>query len=670
MDNNNQNNLNNSKNNDENNNIYQMLLNKLQKNNNLNKNMNYINNINNQIDENYEDEENQNEEEYEEESNNEKKEEKNFSQQVDFLYHPNNPDNQSSIKNILIKQYKKHKNLNPEGDISKNKAQKKNIKKSKTKTNINKGKDIIPYMNKNKGLFDPYLTQKELDYESNIKKQREERQKKIAEYEKNERNKSKKKLEQDLNKKIINYKKPKVKPAINAKNYAMKKPKKNEEDLIKHFVNVPKPNIQKKMAKNFGFNPKKYDIIINSLLNEINEVKKERKKENVEFKKQIQLYSNDNVDKYNNYYEFIYKNQKLNYENQRLKSAKNLKIKKPTRGQAINNLRQKYFENNPKFTKKSDINIINGINKDNKNNNNIINDEIEKDIKLNKHIKINKNNYTKENNYTFNDKDNSDDIINGINFGNIDKLLSSENLTFQDKINILTELNKNIDNYSKNIPILVNQVKNSLEQLYENENDNNNFRKEVNKVPFIAMASKAAYQIIQTNNDIIIEKILDELLSDCAYELSNIDEKKKYLIKKQQLLNQLDSAKENIENIAKKEEDIMEQTNLYLKQKEEIKNDMNNNNDIINNNKVILMKFSAAIDDDIIGRNNKYKDDFKNYMVFKGSFYKENIFEIYDEFIEEEGENILNKAIDNYVKELHNCANQMANKEINNIMKK
>ena len=47
-------------------------------------------------------------------------------------------------------------------------------------------------MNKNKGLFDPYLTQKELDYESNIKKQREERQKKIAEYEKNERNKSKK----------------------------------------------------------------------------------------------------------------------------------------------------------------------------------------------------------------------------------------------------------------------------------------------------------------------------------------------------------------------------------------------------------------------------------------------------------------------------------------------
>ena len=74
------------------------------------------------------------------------------------------------------------------------------------------------------------------------------------------------------------------------------------------------------MAKNFGFNPKKYDIIINSLLNEINEVKKERKKkENEMFKKQIQLYSNDNVDKYNNYYEFIYKKQQLNYNKQKKK---------------------------------------------------------------------------------------------------------------------------------------------------------------------------------------------------------------------------------------------------------------------------------------------------------------------------------------------------------------
>ena len=51
-------------------------------------------------------------------------------------------------------------------------------------------------------------------------------------------------------------------------------------------------------------------------------------------------------------------------------------------------------------------------------------------------------------------------------------------------------------------------------------------------------------------------------------------------------------------------------------------------------------------------------------------FYEENIFEIYDKFIQEEGENILNKVLDKYVKELHNCANKMANNEINNIIEK
>ncbi len=36
-------------------------------------------------------------------------------------------------------------------------------------------------------------------------------------------------------------------------------------------------SIEKK-AENLGFNPKKYDVIINSLLKEINEVKKQKKK--------------------------------------------------------------------------------------------------------------------------------------------------------------------------------------------------------------------------------------------------------------------------------------------------------------------------------------------------------------------------------------------------------
>ena len=178
---------------------------------------------------------------------NPKKEEKDFSQQVDFLYHKNNPEGQSSVKNILIKQYKKNKNL--QIDKTKDK-QRKNYKSNSPR------KKIIPYANKNKGLFDPYLSQKELDYESNIEKQRAERQKKIDEYEKN---KSRKKLKKDLDKKILNINKPQIKSALNHKNYKTKKDEKKKEELITHFVQVPKPKVKKNYSKNFGFQPKKYD---------------------------------------------------------------------------------------------------------------------------------------------------------------------------------------------------------------------------------------------------------------------------------------------------------------------------------------------------------------------------------------------------------------------------
>ena len=663
--NNNQSNANvNNNNGNDNNNIYQIILNKLNQNNHNNNNNVFIKNEN---------QENNDEEEYEEEedSKKEKVEEKNFSQQVDFLYHPNDPEDQSSIKNILIKQYKKQKKIIPEKE--KSKKSKTNIKKSKTSNKINKNKtknkDLIPFMNKNKGLFDPFLTQKELDYESKIKKQREERQRKIDEY---ERNKNKKILEENINKRIFNYAKPKIKPLINAKNFAKKKTKKDDEDLIKHFVNVPKPKVQKKMAENLGFNPKKYDMIINSLLKEINEVKNQRKKENEMFQKQIQLYANDNVDKYNNYYEFIYKKQKLNYENNKIKNKKNNINKKPTRGQIINGLMKKYFNkdisksNNKNDNINIDINEIINNNDDDNDNNNTYNDNDNINNNKKNKSKIMKNNYINDIIINNNNNNNND---NEINFDNIDKLLSEENLSFQDKIKILSEINKNIDNYYKEMPTLVKQVKTSLDKLYENEIDENNFRKEANKIPFVAMASKAAYQIIQSNNDIIIEKIIDELCTDCAYDLSNINQQKKNLLEKQQLIQQFSLVKDNINFFTKQEEDIFEKSNTYLKQKEELINNFNKSIDD-KKNKIEIIKFRALLDDKFISDRDKYKSDFKNYMTSKGSFYHEKIFDIYEEFIEEEGENIMNKIIDNYIDKLHIYTTQMTNNEINNINKK
>ena len=648
---NNKDDKNNKNSNEDNSNIYQMLINKLNQTQNKSSNNIQINNNNEQNEEEYE---------YEEESMKEPVEEKNFSQQVDFLYHPQDPEGQSSIKNILIKQYKKHKKLVPEKDFQKNK---KNTKKIGSKN-----RDIIPFKNKNKGLFDPYLTQKELDYESNIKKQREERQKKIDEYEKNIRKKSRKKLEKDLNKKIINFAGPKGKPLIKAKNFANKKVKKDDEDLVKHFLNIPKPHIKPKIAKDLGFNPEKYDVIINSLLKEINNIKIERKKENEMFKKQIQLYANDNVDKYNNYYEFIYKTQKLNYDNTRMNQPKNIYNKiKPTRGQAINNLMKKYFDDGEpknKLKKISDINIINGINPETDTSIKYKNKDKDKSGNENK---VKTNNYVKASPTKKNDKKDLKGLIdNNINFENLDKLLSAENLTFQDKINILTELNKELDNYSEKIPIIIEQVKNSLDQIYEDEKKagGNNFRKEANKIPFVAMASRAAYHIIQSNYDEIIEKMIDELLFDCANDLNIIHHRKEQQIKKQDLIANFQLLQDNIENMKKNEETIRERSNGLV---------INNNNQNIKDlnairKKIIITKFRAQLDNDLINRNNNYRKDFKDYMIFKGSFYKDNIFDIYDEYIEEEGENILNKAIDKYINDLHKFGGKLAINEINNIV--
>ena len=532
----------------------------------------------------------------ESDDSNTKKLEKNFSQQVDFLYHKNNPEGQSSIKNIIIKQYKKQTKLEKEKKRKKNKSL--------------SPKKLIPYANKNKGLFDPYLSQKELDYESNIEKQRAERQKKIDEYEKNI---NKKKLKKNLDKQILNLSKPNIMQAKIKKNYAKDK---NKRELIQNIIQMPKPKIKKNYTKSFGFRPKKYDMIINSLMDQINQGEKNNKKVNIENK--IKNYAKNNIDQYNNYYEYIYKNN-INNVNEKRNEIMNNNTPKPTRAQIIKGLMQKYFGNNE--NNKQNSPNKNNINKKNQNKN--------KEIIM------------KSNKKKIKDKENSDDNIllnietdiknnNEINFDNIDKLLASNKINFQDKINIISELNKNIDKYSQAMPLIINQVQNSLNEIYKNNKNDFNFRNEINKIPYLAMASKTAYQIIQTNNDNIIEKILEELIYEFAFEIQNIKNKKEYLMKKQKLIDEFNITKNKIDDITQNEKNILDENLKLIEEKK------NNEENIINKkeeNKIIIKKYKANLDEDLIKRNAQYKNDFKEYMTFKGSFYADNIFNIYDEFI-------------------------------------
>ena len=158
--------------------------------------------------------------------------------------------------------------------------------------------------------------------------------------------------------------------------------------------------------------------------------------------------------------------------------------------------------------------------------------------------------------------------------------------------------------------------------------------------------------------------MIDELLFDCANDLNIIHHRKEQQIKKQDLIANFQLLQDNIENMKKNEETIRERSNGLV---------INNNNQNIKDlnairKKIIITKFRAQLDNDLINRNNNYRKDFRDYMVFKGSFYKDNIFDIYDEYIEEEGENILNKAIDKYINDLHKFGGKLAINEINNIV--
>ena len=60
-----------------------------------------------------------------------------------------------------------------------------------------------------------------------------------------------------------------------------------QEELLLQLKNMPKPTISKELAKEMGFDQKKYETIIENLLKQISEVRKERMRENYNFEQKI-----------------------------------------------------------------------------------------------------------------------------------------------------------------------------------------------------------------------------------------------------------------------------------------------------------------------------------------------------------------------------------------------
>ena len=520
----------------------------------------------------------------------------NFSQQVDFLFHPKNPEWQTAQKKKISNNNNNSKiNFNLKKSTSKSKINKKK-KKSKNKfrgafgiyrpKNNNKLENrpefdlrtkIEPTPRKNNlSLF--YGTKGDTKYEKQLKL----REQKIEQYE-----------EDFMRRKEIYKAKRQREDMELKKNYMNQKyktssdfyPKKNfdngKNEFIKQLNNLTKINYPKADLRNYECNPQKYDIIIHSLLSEISQIKLQREKENKAFIEQIKKLEDYNTNKKRP--KSSIKNQKVNYSankgsNSVCKNIKkyfdknNKKNKRPTTSSKYNMKTVKKIENEIPVSTTKNNSKKSTKNNYYKNTKDIIMEklkalEIQKENKLNEIIELHNNNINnnKINNINPNNINQNQNIQNipstqNIIFSNPQYLnfspsINTNILNFQDKAQILTELNNNLAKFTSGIPKLVNKVNEALNKIYANTE--NPIKKAINNHPFVIMASKATHKAIKNNIGNIVESIVDDLIMEIKDDLDDIEEKEKKNI----FMNNLGVVQNKLKEIKKDEIIILNKYN-------------------------------------------------------------------------------------------------------------
>ena len=495
----------------------------------------------------------------------------NFSQQVDFLFHPKNPEwqiefiqnNKINNTNKKIIPQKQEKNIN---------INNKKNKKKKSKNKFNKfGTGIGPKKFSKKKLenrpefdlctkIEPTPKKYNLSFfygtkgDSKYEKQIKLREQKIEQYEedfqrKKEIYKAKRQREDFELKK--NYMKQKYKTSSNFY------PKKNDRDEFSQQINnMAKISYPKTNLRNYECNPQKYDIIIHSLLSEISQIKLQREKENRAFEEQIQKLQSENIAK---------KRPKSGMKNIRNKNnnsvCKNIqkyfdknskKNRRPLTGNKYRNKRENKIEheipvnmskNNTNYSTKNNYyqnekdKLMQKLKELQIQKQNKINEILELQNKKNNEINNNNNKNETKNNYINHNNPNNiipiqnisnisnspNIILTGPQYLNFNPSINTNILNFQDKAQILTELNNNIAKFTSGIPKLVNKVNEALNKIYANTE--NPIKKAINNHPFVIMASKATHHTIKKNIDNIVENIVDELIGEMKDELNDIERK-------------------------------------------------------------------------------------------------------------------------------------------------
>ena len=419
-----------------------------------------------------------------------------------------------------------------------------------------------------------------------------------------------------------------------------------QDNLFLRLKNMPKPPISKELAKEIGFDPKKYEVVIDKLLYQISEVRKERLKENLIFEEKLKTLQNDiSTDGHN-------KNRNIFSKNKVKNNTKNIKLNLYRPKSNYKSVKSSGYGIAPK---KIDIfsNRIRKKTKDNIKHNNIPSQKIP--IKRNKKnmpntniIPNNKSNHSTNIKYYNN---NSNKNINLSKNKNTNKLSNLNNLIKEEKNNINNNINTNENDtqllYYQELMNQIEKIQNEnkiIEYKYQNFSENkknilnnmdnksqiniNNINDIKDKKEFNVRNSyyKNNSELISKNLDLISKKIINDLLYELVFDLKNIEDQKS----------------------ARKKIDIKNE-------KEKIKLESKNNNKTNN----CKFKYKANIKKEMIEKLDKNKNNFKKYMKFKGSFLKDNIFEIYDECVEEMSKLVLIQELDYCIKQMDDFINKI-----------
>ena len=407
----------------------------------------------------------------------------------------------------------------------------------------------------------------------------------------------------------------------------------NKDEEILEELNRMHESIIKKREEMENSNKKieinNYQDVLNILMKDIEMIRKERKLENDIFKKRIEFLEDN-----------IFPNKLLKYKTPKKEIDKLGRIY----------LSKKYKSN--KFKRSNKLNTTKG--------------EIKNKGRFSSYNKKEKNylynNIHRDVNYTMYKYNNSFNNINK----NLPKYLRKK-LKEEKKEEITMKKKHNFQFYKK----IMNEIKKLNEEnililkKYKNISISEEELNEIilRKVSKTGINKEINYKrnrfFIKNKINQISRKLIDDLLYECIYDLMIIENKKSNNINKIKLISGFNNILENLDKLTEKEKKLVSKYNNIVEKNESRSFKMNYN--------IIPIKSkikNVKISDDLVNKIEEDRLKIGENMLLHGCFYSDfDIFEIYDEYVDEQTKIILDEEINYIINKYELFVDKLCNEE-------